>query len=238
MQLNVTFRKNMYPDYALASGRLELDEERSALLIVDMQNDYIHPDGMFAARKFDLAGARRIIPPIAGAAAACRRAGVKVVYTQTNHREDLADMGRMHREILYLRNGLPVTIGAKVGPAGKKLGGLIRGTWNAEILDELAPRAGDVVMDSKHKFNSFYQTDLELILRNLGIENLLFAGVTGSVCVETTFREAYMRDFRCILLEDCVWERFDEWMEATKRVLSINFGYLTSSAEVIGALRG
>ncbi len=117
-------------------------------------------------------------------------------------------------------------------PATPKPEGLIKDSWSAAVVDELAPHAGDVVMDGKHKFNSFYQTDLELILRNLGIKNLFFTGVTGSVCVETTFREAYMRDFRCILLEDCVWERFPDWLEATKRILSINFGYLSNSTEV------
>ncbi len=236
MKLRVAFRRNIFPSYPLTSSEIELDPKECALLIIDMQNDFLHPEGVFAKRKVDVSGAREIVKPLAGAADACRRAGMKVVYTQTTHREDLCDMGRMHREMLYARNNAALGIGSKVGPSDKKLGGLIRGSWNAAIVDELAPVSGDVVVDAKHKFNSFYQTDLEMILRNLGVKTLLFAGVTGSICVETTFREAYMRDFRCVLLEDCTWERLPEWMEATKRILSVNFGYLSTSDNLIGAL--
>lgn len=236
MKLKVFFRRNVFPDYALTSSELNLDAKQCVLLIIDMQNDYLHQQGLFASRKIDVSGAREIVKPLARTAEACRKAGVKVVYTQTTHREDLADMDEMHREILYTRNNLPFTIGAKIGPAGKKLGGLTRGTWNAEIVEELTPQRGDAVIDTKHKFNSFYQTDLELILRNFGARNLFVGGVTASVCVETTFREAYIKDFRCILLEDCTWERFPDWLEATKRILSINFGYLSNSTNLAEAL--
>jgi len=109
--------------------------------------------------------------------------------------------------------------------------------WNRSIVDELTPQADDIIMDSKHLYSCFYQTDLEFILKQLRIETILVTGVTTSICVETTIRDAFHRDYRCILVDDCTWERTREMEMASRAVISMNFGYLTSSQNLLKALK-
>jgi ureidoacrylate peracid hydrolase len=112
--------------------------------------------------------------------------------------------------------------------------------WNTQIVCELAPEPGDIVV-SKHRFSGFYGTDLEMILRGLGIEYLVFTGCTTSVCVESTMRDAMFRDFRCILLADCTAEPIGEGLprsnhDASLLVLQAVFGWISDSAHFLGAL--
>jgi ureidoacrylate peracid hydrolase len=234
MKLRVKYRKNTYPSYPETFGELELEPSKTALLVIDMQNDFVHPRGNFAARGVDISGANKLIPLVKRVIDACRQAPVKIIYTQHTFRPDFSDQGKMYNEILYRRHGVIAEPGS--GAEGQKVVRLVRGSWNTAIVDELAPLPGDIIIDAKHIFDCFYQTDLELVLRNLGIENLIFAGVTCSICVETTLRSAFHRDFRCLLVEDCTWEKQADLESATKKVISMNFGYLVAADDLIEAL--
>lgn len=136
----------------------------------------------------------------------------------------------------------------KHGPVGERIAApdgsegriLIRETWNTRILSELAPEPGDIVV-SKHRFGGFYETDLDLILRGLGIRHLVFTGCTTSVCVESTMRDAMFRDYTCLLLADCTAEPIGQDLarsnhEASLLVMQALFGWISTSAHVIGAL--
>ncbi len=230
MKIRAKFRLNRYPDYPETFTELELSPEKTALLIIDMQNDFLHPRGAFAAKGVDISGATRLIPLVKRVTDACRAASLPVVYTLHTFRPDFSDRPRMYYELMRQRQ-LAGSESAPPPPAG----GLIRNSWNAAVVEELTPRPGDVILDAKHNFDSFYQTDLELILRNLGVENLFITGVTCSICVETTLRSAYHRDFRCFLVEDCTWEKQADQEAATKKTIAMNFGYLVKAEEVIAA---
>ncbi len=231
MKIRAKFRLNRYPVYPETFTELELPPEKTALLIIDMQNDFLHPRGAFAAKGVDISGAARLIPLVKGVTDACRTASLPIVYTLHTFRPDFSDRPRMYYELMRQRQQA-----ANSDPAAPPLpGGLIRDTWNAAVVEELAPRPGDIILDAKHNFDSFYQTDLEMILRNLGVENLLITGVTCSICVETTLRSAYHRDFRCFLVEDCTWEKQADQEAASKKTIAMNFGYLVKAEEVIGA---
>jgi ureidoacrylate peracid hydrolase len=197
-----------------------------------MQNDFLSLEGMMAAKKVDMSGVRGIIEPTRQVAEACRRAGVRVVYTQHVFRPDFSDLSQSWASI-YLERPGTVSPGERVGPQGKSLGSLVKGTWNAAIIDALAPQESDIVVDSKHLYTAFYQTDLELILRKLGIEMLLIGGVTTAVCVESTLRDAFFRGFRCVLLKDCTWEKTPDLQAASEMIVKMHFGLVTSSTEIL-----
>lgn len=218
-----------------ATTELEFEPRKLVFIIIDMQNDFLSEQGMFEAKNADVSAARKIIEPTRKLAVACRRAGVRVIYSRHNFRPDLSDMGRAWAEV-YLRTRSSIGPGSKVGPEGKRVGYLIRDTWNAEIVEELAPEEGDIVIDSKRTHTAFYHTDLEHILRNLGIEVVIFAGLTTSVCVESSLRDAFHREFSCIMLSDCTWEKSPDLQAASEKLVKIHFGYVTSSTEVLQGL--
>lgn len=230
MKVRVKFRQNSYPSYPETFSELELMMGKTALIIIDMQNDFLHPQGGFAKKGVDLSGAVRLIPLVKQVADACRKAGIPVIYTLHTFRPDFSDRPKMYYELLRQRQG------GSANPVPPATVGLIKGSWNAAVIDELSPAAKDIILDAKHNFDSFYQTDLELILRNLGIENLIFTGVTCSICVETTLRSAYHRDFRCLLVEDCTWEKQADQEAATKKTIAMNFGYLVTSEDILRTL--
>ncbi len=235
MRIKVQYIEHDYSKLPEATTELEVKPEKLAFIIVDMQNDFVRDEGMFKAKGVDVTAARRIIEPSANVAAACRKAGVKVFYTTCSFRPDLCDMGRAWAEV-YRRRRAPIGPGSKVGPKDKKVGYLIRDTWNTEIIDELPPQEGDIIIEHKHNHTSFYHTDQEHILRNLGIEVIMFSGLTTSVCVESTLRDAFHSEFICILLSDCCWEKSPDLQAATEKIVKIHFGYVTSSKEVLRGL--
>lgn len=242
VKLNVRYVEGDYSRLPERSTTVDLDPARLALVLVDMQNDFLSKAGMYDAKGANIENVRALIEPTRRVVEACRRRGVKIVYTQHCFRSDLCDVGAGWANASDLRSLVhrgQVAPGTKVGPAdvpAEKLGSLIRGTWNAAIIDELAPREGDIVIDSKHKYTAFYQTDLELILRTLGVDTLMFGGVSTAVCVESTLRDAYFRDFLCILLTDCTWEKTPGLQAASETIVKLHFGCATTSAEVVKAL--
>jgi ureidoacrylate peracid hydrolase len=179
---------------------ITIDPARTALLVVDMQNDFGAEGGMFARAGIDISPIRGVLGSIREVLTAARRSGIKVVYLKMAFRPDLSDAGPPDAPT-WLKH-LPLGVGDTVtAPDGGESRVLVRDTWNTDIVDELAPEPGDIVL-YKHRYSGFYGTDLDCKLRHLGIQTLIFTGATTSVCVESTLRDAMFRDYHCLLLED------------------------------------
>jgi nicotinamidase-related amidase len=173
-------------------GRLEPME--TALLIIDMQRDFCDQGGYIASMGYDISPARRIIPNIRALRDAVASWGGTIVLTREGHRPDLSDLPPLKAWRSRLGG---VEIGAP-GPLGRVL---VRGEAGWEIVPELAPRRGEIVVD-KPGYSAFHATDLERILTARGIRRLIFTGVTTDVCVHSTLRSAVDRGYECLLVED------------------------------------
>jgi nicotinamidase-related amidase len=209
---------------------LAVDIGRTALVIIDMQRDFLEPGGFGAALGNDVSRLKTAVGPCTQMLAAARDAGILVIHTREGHRPDLSDAPAIKLE----RGDPALRIGAP-GPMGRIL---VRGEPGHDIIPELYPVAGEPVIDKPGK-GAFYQTDLELMLRNRSVETLLVCGVTTEVCVNTTVREANDRGFRCIVLSDCCASYFPQFHEIGLQMIKAQggiFGSVSASAEVIAAL--
>ena len=208
---------------------LELEPASTALVVIDMQRDFLEPGGFGELLGNDVGLLARTVPPLRRVLAAARSAGLLVVHTREGHRPDLADCPPTK----LARGRLATAIG-DAGPRGRVL---VRGEEGHDIVPELAPIEGEVVLDKPGK-GAFYATDLELLLRNRGIKSLIVTGVTTEVCVHTTVREANDRGFECLVLGDCVGSYFPEFHEIGLRMIAAQggiFGWVSSSEELLAA---
>ena len=200
---------------------LSVDLDRAALVIIDMQRDFLERGGFGEALGNDVSRLQAAVEPCRQVLAAARQAGMLVIHTREGHRPDLSDAPR-HK----IQRGDPSTrIGAR-GPMGRIL---VRGEPGHDIIPELYPLAEEPVIDKPGK-GAFYQTDLELMLRNGDVDTLFVCGVTTEVCVNTTVREANDRGFRCIVLSDCCGSYFPEFHAAGLAMIKAQGGIFGSVA--------
>jgi nicotinamidase-related amidase len=209
---------------------LDFAPRSTALLIIDMQRDFLEPGGFGAMLGNDVTQLRSAIDPIRRLLARARETGLLVLHTREGHRPDLSDAPLSK----LVRGKGPKHIGDD-GPMGRIL---VRGEPGHDIVAELYPQPGEPVIDKPGK-GSFCQTDLELILKNRGVRTLVVCGVTTEVCVHTTVREANDRGFECLVPADCAASYFPEFHDTALRMISAQggiFGWVSDSARVIAAL--
>jgi len=218
---------------------IEIDITKAAVIVIDMQNDFGASGGMLERAGLDISMIQRTVGPIAKVLTSARRADVKVIYLKMGFHPDLSDLGVSDspNRVRHLRFGVGKTVRA---PNGTESRILIRDTWNTDILSELKPQPDDVVL-YKHRFSAFYQTDLDAILKNLGVKYLVVTGCTTHVCVESTVRDAMFRDYSCVLLADCTGEPIGSGLprsshEASLLVIQETFGWVSDSTQFIKAL--
>jgi len=182
----------------------EIDTGKTAVIVVDMQNDFGAEGGMFDRAGIDISSIQRAVGPTARVLAAARHAGIKIAYLKMGYRPDLSDLGAPDsvNRVRHLRMGVGDTVRA---PDGTESRILIRDTWNTDIVPELKPQADDLII-YKTRFSGFYETDLDAKLKKMGIKHLIITGCTTSICVESTVRDAMFRDYLCVLLADCMNE--------------------------------
>jgi len=206
------------------------DPARTALVVIDMQRDFVEPGGFGEMLGNDVTLLAAIVPTVSRLLAVCRRAGMTIVHTRESHRPDLADCppAKRSRGQPKLRIGDP-------GPMGRIL---IAGEPGNAILPAVAPQPGEIELDKPGK-GAFYATPLGEILRLKGITHLLFAGVTTEVCVQTTMREANDRGYDCLLVEDATESYFPEFKRATIEMIRAQcgiVGWTATCADIEAAL--
>jgi nicotinamidase-related amidase len=207
-----------------------VDLERTAVVVIDMQRDFLEPGGFGEALGNDVSRLSVAIRPCAALLEAARARGMLIIHTREGHRPDMEDAPKAKVE-----RGAPRLRIGDTGPMGRIL---IRGEPGHDIVPQLYPRAGEPVVDKPGK-GAFYATDLHLMLQNRAIENLVVCGVTTEVCVNTTVREANDRGYRCIVPEDCCGSYFPEFHDAALRMIKAQggiFGWVSDSARVLRAL--
>jgi nicotinamidase-related amidase len=212
-------------------GAMAFDPKRTALLIIDMQRDFLEPGGFGEALGNDVSLLQKAVGPCADALAAARAIGMAIIHTREGHRPDLSDAPPAKVE-----RGEPSKRIGDAGPMGRIL---IRGEPGHDIVAALYPQPGEPVLDKPGK-GAFHQTDLEQMLRNRGIDTLIVCGVTTEVCVHTTIREANDRGYRCVALADACASYFPEFHRVGLEMIKAQggiFGWVSDVTAFAGALK-
>ena len=204
------------------------DIESTALVVIDMQRDFLLPGGFGESLGNDVAQLRRTIEPLAALLTAWRARSMPIIHTREGHKPDLSDCppAKLKR-------------GPMIGQAGKFGKILIQGEYGHDIIDELKPIDGEIVIDKPGK-GAFYATEMSETLEKLNIKSLVVTGVTTEVCVHTTVREANDRGYECLVLADCVGSYFPEFQRAGLQMIAAQggiFGWVAESPAVVAALK-
>lgn len=212
----------------------------SAIIVVDMQNDFGTKGGMFDRAGIDISRIQGAVAPTARVLAASRKANIKIFYLKMAYKPDLSDWGtpdspnrRIHEQEMHVGTTMRA-------PNGTESRILIRDTWNSDVVDELKPEPNDTVL-YKTRFSGFYKTDLDDKLKSMEVRHLIFTGCTTSVCVESTIRDAMFRDYSPVLLEDCTAEPVGDGLsrsnyEASLLLVRSVFGWVSRSDQFVKTL--
>ncbi|HEX4376880.1 MAG TPA: isochorismatase family cysteine hydrolase [Steroidobacteraceae bacterium] len=215
---------------AAEPAAISVDPGRTAVIMIDMQRDFLEPGGFGASLGNDLSQLTPVIAPCRALLEGARAAGMLIIHTREGHRPDLSDAPPAK-----IARGAPSMRIGDAGPMGRIL---VRGEPGHDLIAELYPLPGEPVIDKPGK-GAFYATDLHPILQHRGIDTLIVCGVTTEVCVHTSVREGNDRGFRCIVPRDCCGSYFPEFHEVALRMISAQggiFGWVSDSASILRAL--
>jgi ureidoacrylate peracid hydrolase len=211
---------------------VSFDAQRSAVIVVDMQNGFATKGGYLDRAGFDISGARSTVEKCQRVIAAARARSIPIVYLQMGWHADMHDAGRpyggmWHKSVaLRFMRQRPENRGTAI----------VRGTWDYAIVEELAPRANDIVIP-KTRLSGFFDTGLDSVLRSLGTEMMVFTGIATNVCVEATLRDALYRDYLCLLVEDATNATGPDYVKkATLFNVETILGWVTTTDEFCNAL--
>lgn len=219
----------MTPPVITGLAEYDFELERTALVVVDMQNDFCKPEGFFARSGFDVSRCQEAVGRTRALLEQVRSLGLRVFWTKSTN----PDPPRYRLPPTRFRNHEHDSLQGRRGSDY-----FVPGAWGTAIVDDLAPGPEDVIVE-KPRYDGFYRTPLEDELRSRGIDTLVFAGVTTNCCVDTTARDAFMRGFHVCVLADCVAAFGQEWdlHEASLRNLSLLFAVVSTSDELVAALQ-
>ncbi len=217
-----------------AQGKvITLDLARTAVVIVDMQNDFCHPGGWLAHIGVDIAPARRPIAPLRRLLPMLRGSDIPIIWVNWGNRPDLLNLSPSLLHV-YNPSGMGVGLGDALPGSGAKV--LERGSWSAAIVEELSVEPTDIHV-AKYRMSGFQDTELDSILRNLGVTTLMFAGVNADQCVLCTLQDANFRGYDCVLLEDCAATTSPDYcMAATIYNVNQCFGFVVNSEAIAAEL--
>ncbi|MDX2230008.1 MAG: isochorismatase family cysteine hydrolase [Leptolyngbyaceae cyanobacterium bins.349] len=217
-----------------ATKTLRLDLAKTAMLVIDMQNDFCHPAGWLASIGVDVSPARLPIGPLQVLLPALRSLQVPIVWINWGNRPDLLNIGAATRHV-YNPTGAGVGLGDPLPTNGAKV--LEQGSWAAAVVDELEQTPVDIKID-KYRMSGFWDTPLDSILRNLGRSTLLFAGVNADQCVMATLQDANFLNYDCILLQDCTATTSPDycWLATLYNVKQC-FGFVADSIAILDQIK-
>ena len=203
---------------ARESGLIQ-DISETAMIVVDMQNAFLSDQGSMVKTGMDITELKKTAAPVCRLVEACHSAAIPIIFTRMVQRADFKDAGlRLERR-----------------PALKEVDSLVAGTWDAELDPRMDVHPEDYILD-KTRYSSFYNTNLEVILRGVAVDTLIICGVTTEICVESTIRDAYFRDFKIVVPEDAVAALDVVRHQGTLLTIQFGFGTVTTTAEVIDSL--
>lgn len=221
-----------------APAPVAFDASTSAVLVIDMQNDFGSPGGMFDRAGIPIAPICAIVPNVARVLDAARVTGLKIIYVKMGFRPDLSNMGA--KDSPNRKRHEDMGVGQMAAAEGRQWRTLIREGWGTDIVDALKPHASDLTV-WKHRYSAFYDTDLHALLQDARIKHLIVTGCTTSICVDSTVRDAFYRDYHCVLLADCMAEPIAHNTprsnhEATLLAMQLLFGWTSTSENFLAAV--
>ncbi len=208
---------------------IAVDLSRAAIIVVDMQNAFLKKGGYFDAVGIDISEGEKIIGPCREIIRSAREKGVKIIYLQMGYSQDLSDKGPTDSPYAY-KAKVPKLLEDRPELKDKLY---IYGTWGSEIIEELRPQRGDIII-KKQRYDGFVGTNLDIVLRTLGIRYLFFLGIATNVCVESTLRRSFFLDYFPVLVSDAVSQKGPRALqEATIFNVKSTFGWVTDSIRLI-----